>query len=221
MRRSDRCYIKFSDEPTGSLSCQGGIQEAAGIHGLGPWGCLPLPSGHKGPWCWQRSQSDFTGPTDKGRALFSERPRGLCPWQDVGAHVPLLPQPLSLRAVVLAGALSLAGDLGQMETFLVTTTGGVGAGQGAASNCVDIRGAAKHPTMHRTAPLQQGIIQPQGQVLGLRNPDRGQAGSSHSHVISGEGVQTGALASLLYRLKEGGRNRLKGGRSLSRDFQCE
>lgn len=50
-------------------------------------------------------------------------------------------------------------------------------------------------------------------MLGLRNPALGQAVSSHSHVLPGEGMQTGTRASLLDR----GRNRLKGGRSLSKN----
>lgn len=64
--------MEFSGDPVGSLSWKQDRQEAARIQGLGPWGCLSLPSGHKGPWCCQRSQSDFTEPKDKGRGLAKQ-----------------------------------------------------------------------------------------------------------------------------------------------------
>lgn len=86
---------------------------------------------------------------------------------------------LSLGQWFSTGALCLAGDLGQTETFLVTTTGG-GVGR-AASNCVDTRDAAKHPTAHRAAPYNKELSSPRSIVLGLRNPALGQAASSHSH----------------------------------------
>lgn len=73
MRRSDRCWMKFSDEPIGSYRAARGVYRKL-LESMGsvPGGACPSHLDIKGLWCWQRSQSDFTGPTDKGRGLANQ-----------------------------------------------------------------------------------------------------------------------------------------------------
>lgn len=75
---------------------------------------------------------------------------------------------LSLGQWLSTGALCLAGDRGQTETFLVTTAGRHGGR--VASNCVDTRDAAKHPTRHRTAPYNKELPSPRVDSAGAEKP---------------------------------------------------
>ena len=91
------------------------------------------------------------------RSLFSKIPTGICSGRMFRAHVTLLPQPLtngelSLGQWLLTGAICLTGHLGQS-----------GERERAASSCLETRDAAKHPTMHRTAPHNKALSSPECQ----------------------------------------------------------